>query len=168
MGKLDVSGVTRIGIVGAGSMGTMMTFGFSENKLDVSLWDISGDNIDQAQEMAWQTKSLKGRVDFYKDIHEFAKSLASQPRKIFIFSITHGWPADSVLDKIRDDLREGDIILDGGNEHYRNTERRQEELEKKGVKWIGMGVSGGYCEKLQECTQLLIPTGTSPQGGGPV
>jgi 6-phosphogluconate dehydrogenase len=49
-----------------------------------------------------------------------------------------------VLDKIRDDLREGDIILDGGNEHYRNTERRQRELEAKGVMWIGMGVSGGY------------------------
>lgn len=136
--------MSRIGIVGAGNMGTMMTFGFSENELDVSLWDVSSDNIDQAQEMAGQTKTLNGRVDFYKDIHEFTKSLSSQPRKIFIFSITHGWPADSVLEKIRDDLGEDDIILDGGNENYRNTERRQKELEKKGVKWIGMGVSGGY------------------------
>ncbi|KAI0119562.1 6-phosphogluconate dehydrogenase, decarboxylating [Daldinia grandis] len=140
----DISKITRIGIVGAGNMGTMMSFGFSEHGLDVSVWDISDQNVDQAREMAEQTKTLKGKIDHFKDIHEFTKSLDSQPRKIFIFSITHGWPADSVLDKIRDDLKAGDIILDGGNENYRNTERRQKELESKGVKWIGMGVSGGY------------------------
>lgn len=140
----DINQISRIGIVGAGSMGTMMSLGFCENGVDVSLWDISEQNVDQAREMAEQTSGLKGRIDHFKDIHEFTKSLAGQPRKILVFSITHGWPADSVLDKIGDDLKEGDIILDGGNEHYRNTERRQRELESEGVRWIGMGVSGGY------------------------
>lgn len=140
----DISEIKRIGIVGAGNMGTMMSFGFSENGLDVSVWDVSEKNVKEAQEMAAQTKTLKGKIDHFKDIHEFTRSLDSQPRKIFIFSITHGWPADSVLDKIKGDLKEGDIILDGGNENYRNTERRQKEMEEKGVKWIGMGVSGGY------------------------
>lgn len=140
----NISEIKRIGIVGAGNMGTMMSFGFSENGLDVSLWDVSEKNIDDAKEMAEQTKTLKGKIDHFKDIHQFTESLNSQPRKIFIFSITHGWPADEVLEKIRDDLKEGDIVLDGGNENYRNTERRQRELEKRGIKWIGMGVSGGY------------------------
>ncbi|KAI8966105.1 6-phosphogluconate dehydrogenase, decarboxylating [Daldinia sp. FL1419] len=140
----DISQITRIGIVGAGNMGTMMSLGFCEHGLDVSIWDVSEKNVDQAREMAEKTKTLKGKVDHFKDIHEFTKSLNNQPRKIFIFSITHGWPADSVLEKIKDDLKAGDIILDGGNENYRNTERRQKELESKGVKWIGMGVSGGY------------------------
>ncbi|KAI1074208.1 6-phosphogluconate dehydrogenase, decarboxylating [Whalleya microplaca] len=140
----DISQIKRIGIVGCGNMGTMMSFGFSENGLDVSIWDVSEKNVDQAREMARQTKTLKGKIDHFRDIHEFTKSLDSQPRKIFIFSITHGWPADSVLEKIRGDLKPGDIILDGGNENYRNTERRQKELGPKGVKWIGMGVSGGY------------------------
>jgi 6-phosphogluconate dehydrogenase len=125
-------------------MGTMMSFGFSENGLDVSLWDISEQNVSQARDMAKETKTLEGKIDHFTDIDKFTSSLSSQPRKIFIFSITHGWPADSVLEKIWDDLQEGDIILDGGNEHYRNTERRQRECDKKGVKWIGMGVSGGY------------------------
>ena len=67
------------------------------------------------------------------------------PRSLlFIFSITRGSPADSVLEKIENELKEGDIVIDGGNEHYRNTERRQKRLAPKGVKWIGMGVSGGY------------------------
>jgi 6-phosphogluconate dehydrogenase (decarboxylating) len=37
------------------------------------------------------------------------------------------------------------VVLDGGNENYRNTERRQRECEEIGVSWIGMGVSGGPC-----------------------
>lgn len=139
-----IRNVSRIGIVGAGNMGTMMSFGFSEHGLDVSLWDVSEKNVSQAREMAKQTKTLKGKVDHFTDIDKFTDSLSSQPRKIFVFSITHGPPSDSVLEKIWDDLQEGDIILDGGNEHYRNTERRQRKCDEKGVKWIGMGVSGGY------------------------
>lgn len=124
-------------------MGTGMTRGFANQGLDVSLWDINPDNVDQAIKTAKGDK-LKTKVEGFHDIHEFTKSLEGCPRRLFVFSITHGWPADSVLDKIKDDLKEGDIILDGGNEHYRNSERRQKMLEPKGVHWIGMGVSGGY------------------------
>jgi glycerol-3-phosphate dehydrogenase len=51
----DISQISRIGIVGAGSMGTMMSLGFCEKGVDVSLWDISEQNVDQAREMAEQT-----------------------------------------------------------------------------------------------------------------
>lgn len=134
----------RIGIVGAGNMGTMMTFGFAEQGLDVSLWDVKSENVDKALGMVKKQENIKGKVHGFHDIHDFTKSLQDASRKIFLFSITHGWPADSVLEKIWDDLKEGDVVIDGGNEHYRNTERRQKELEGKGVKWIGTGVSGGY------------------------
>ncbi|KAF4541124.1 6-phosphogluconate dehydrogenase [Lasiodiplodia theobromae] len=141
----EVGKISRVGIVGAGNMGTTMSFGFCENGLDVSLCDASGQNLDQARKMAEQTKStLKGKIDHFKDIREFTKSLDTQSRKILVFSIAHGRATDLVLEKIRGDLKEGDIILDGGNENYRDTERRQKELEQRGVKWIGMGVSGGY------------------------
>jgi len=40
-----------------------------------------------------------------------------------MFSFTHGNPVDSVLEKIKGQLKEGDVVLDGGNEWYRNTER---------------------------------------------
>ncbi|OCK73442.1 6-phosphogluconate dehydrogenase C-terminal domain-like protein [Lepidopterella palustris CBS 459.81] len=138
----------RIGIVGAGNMGTMMSFGFAEQGVDVSLWDISGTNVNRALQMAKdarkEEKTVIGKIDCFCDIHEFTESLNDSNPAVYIFSITHGDPADSILKMIKDDLRAGDIILDGGNEHYRNTERRQRELEKKGVHWVGMGVSGGY------------------------
>jgi 6-phosphogluconate dehydrogenase len=140
--------INRIGIVGAGNMGTMMSFGFAEQGVDVSLWDVSGSNVDQALDMAKevqeQERTLIGKIDCFKDIHEFTQSMKDAKPAVYVFSITHGEPADSVLVKIKDDLREGDIILDGGNENYRNTERRQRELEERKVNWVGMGVSGGY------------------------
>ncbi|KAE8314820.1 6-phosphogluconate dehydrogenase [Aspergillus transmontanensis] len=134
----------RIGIVGAGNMGSMMAFAFSELGLDVSIWDVKKENVDQLLESAKDIKG-QGKIEGFEDIGEFTQSLEGQgERKLFIFSITHGDPADSVLSKIKHALKKGDIILDGGNENYRRTERRQKECEEIGVSWIGTGVSGGY------------------------
>ncbi|QGA14965.1 hypothetical protein EYB26_002621 [Talaromyces marneffei] len=135
-----------IGVVGAGSMGSMMAFAFSELGLDVSVWDVAGKNIDKLLRNVENSKEqLQGKITGYKKIDEFMSSLEGKAeRKLLIFSITHGDPADSVLHQIKGKLKSGDIILDGGNEYYRRTERRQHELKPLGVSWIGMGVSGGY------------------------
>ena len=135
----------RIGIVGAGNMGSMMAFAFAELGLNVSIWDVRRSNVDKV--MGWTKKATtsKGEIEGFYNVDEFTNSLEGKgERKLFMFSITHGHPADSVLGMIKHDLRKGDIILDGGNEHYRRTERRQRECAEIGVNWIGMGVSGGY------------------------
>jgi 6-phosphogluconate dehydrogenase len=135
----------RIGIVGAGNMGSMMAFAFSELGLDVSVWDVKTSNVDEILDWAQKDQNRKGKIEGFYNIDEFTRSLEGKAdRKLFIFSITHGHPADSVLKMIKHDLKAGDIILDGGNENYRRTERRQSECEPLGVSWIGMGVSGGY------------------------
>ncbi|OJZ91037.1 hypothetical protein ASPFODRAFT_57261 [Aspergillus luchuensis CBS 106.47] len=136
----------RIGIVGAGNMGSMMSFAFTELGLDVSIWDVKRENVDGIKKWYDEGKfSGKGIVEGFYEIDKFTKSLEGQgERKLFIFSITHGDPADSVLDMIQNDLKKGDIILDGGNENYRRTEQRQKRCKGLGVSWIGMGVSGGY------------------------
>ncbi|KAJ5669735.1 6-phosphogluconate dehydrogenase decarboxylating [Penicillium macrosclerotiorum] len=135
----------RIGVVGAGSMGSMMVFAFSELGLDVSVWDVDKANVDKVMNWTKEAKTMKGEIQGYSSIDEFTKSLEGHgDRKLFMFSITHGEPADSVLTMLKPHLKKGDIILDGGNENYRRTERRQKECESIGVSWIGMGVSGGY------------------------
>ncbi|KAJ5506477.1 6-phosphogluconate dehydrogenase C-terminal [Penicillium expansum] len=137
--------IKSIGVVGAGNMGSMMTLRFAELGLEVSVWDIEKKNVDEVVHYARDDKSITGRVEGFYDINKFAKSLEGKSdRKLFMFSITHGEPADEVLRMLKPDLKEGDIILDGGNENYRNTERRQKECAAIGVAWIGMGVSGGY------------------------
>jgi len=133
----------HIGVVGAGSMGSMMAFAFAELGLDVSVWDIEFANVEKVTNMAKKATTSKGKVEGYTDLKKFTQSIGGD-RKLFMFSITHGPPADSVLGMLKRDLKKGDIILDGGNENYRRTERRQKECKAIGVHWIGMGVSGGY------------------------
>ena len=144
MSSADEAPVKRIGIVGAGSMGSMMALGISELGFDISLWDVSSDNVEKALSKKPEGGDKNGKIDGFTEVAEFIDSLSGEELKVLIFSITHGGAADQVIEKMGDHLGEGFIVLDGGNEHYRNTERRQRELSKKGVAWIGMGVSGGY------------------------
>ncbi|KAJ5537380.1 hypothetical protein N7513_010566 [Penicillium frequentans] len=134
----------RIGVVGAGSMGSMMTFAFSEMGLDVSVFDVDKTNVDKVTNWAKSANDVKGKISGFYNTKEFTQSLEGAEHKLFMFSITHGDPADSVLNMIKPDLKKGDIVLDGGNENYRRTERRQKECAEIGVYWIGVGVSGGY------------------------
>lgn len=102
----------RIGIVGAGNMGTEMAMAFSEMGLDVSLWDVNPQNVDEAIKMN-KRNGTNGNCEGFHDVQAFVNSLESAPRKLFMFSITHGGPADSVLEKIKGSMKEGDIIIDG-------------------------------------------------------
>ena len=74
-------------------------------------------------------------------LEEFVESLAS-PRKIQIM-VKAGAPVDAVIDQLVPLLDEGDIIIDGGNSLYTDTERRDEVLSQMGLRFIGAGVSGG-------------------------
>lgn len=74
-------------------------------------------------------------------IEEFISSLET-PRKIIIM-VKAGDPVDQVVAQIKPFLKNGDIIIDGGNSHYKDTEKRQAESSKVGLHFIGMGISGG-------------------------
>jgi 6-phosphogluconate dehydrogenase len=76
------------------------------------------------------------------DYEELCGSI-SKPR-LLIFSLPHGGVGDKVMEGLMPHLERNDIILDCGNEHYMNTERRQEKCKDTGIRYIGCGVSGGY------------------------
>lgn len=76
-----------------------------------------------------------------KDVKEFVMEL-KRPRKIVIL-VQAGKPVDATIEQLSKHLEEGDIIIDGGNEWYPNSVRRGEELEKKKILFVGMGISGG-------------------------
>ena len=76
-----------------------------------------------------------------KDVAEFVAEI-KKPRKIVIL-VQAGKPVDDTIEKLAEHMEEGDIIIDGGNEWYPNSVRRGEELEKKKIMFIGMGISGG-------------------------
>ncbi|KAI0739227.1 6-phosphogluconate dehydrogenase C-terminal domain-like protein [Daedaleopsis nitida] len=137
----------KVGVVGGGSMGSCMSMLFAENGLQVSVYDIKGENIENLATVLKDglASDLHQRVAGFKDLSQFMDSLGGKDAdKLLVFSIPHGGAADTVLSQIRDLLSSGDIILDGGNEWYENAQRRQKELAPSGIAYISMGVSGGY------------------------
>ena len=74
-------------------------------------------------------------------VQEFVSSI-QKPRRIIIL-VQAGKPVDATISALSEYLEPGDVVVDGGNEWYPNTVRRGEELAKKNIMFIGMGISGG-------------------------
>lgn len=138
---------TKIGVIGAGSMGSNMAMLFAENDMDVSVFDTKPENIDNLTTVFRDGLDAKyhTRIASFKEYRLFMECLggASVP-KLLVLSIPHGSPADEVLKDARPWLTRGDVILDGGNEWYENAQRRQKTLQPQGISYLSMGVSGGY------------------------
>jgi 6-phosphogluconate dehydrogenase len=94
---------------------------------------------------------------------EFVKQL-SQPRRIFLM-VTAGPAVDSTLATLVDLLSSGDVVMDGGNSFFQDTERRCREFEKRGIYYLGVGVSGGEEGALKG---PCIMVGGSREGYGAV
>ena len=83
----------------------------------------------------------RDNIHGFTDIKDFAKGLKS-PKTVMML-VPAGKIVDVVIEELLEVLEKGDIIIDGGNSHFTDTERRFKDLEKKGFHFIGMGVSGG-------------------------
>ncbi|CAI6334867.1 unnamed protein product [Periconia digitata] len=132
---------SSIAMIGCGSMGGGMALLFAENGVHVSLSDPAEDAMDSIISKA-EKAGYSGKVEKFKGYKELCNSL-SQPR-LLVFSLPHGSVGDKVLEGLVPFLSRDDIILDCGNEHFANTERRQEKCKEPGIRYIGCGVSGGY------------------------
>jgi 6-phosphogluconate dehydrogenase len=91
-------------------------------------------------------------------IEELVNNLA-RPRKVMMM-VKAGPAVDELIEKLIPLLEPGDVIIDGGNEHYTNTERRTKYVESKGLLYIGTGVSGGEEGALKGPS--LMPGGSPP------
>lgn len=80
-------------------------------------------------------------IDAAYSLSEFVKAL-SHPRRVFLM-LTAGSAVDATLSGLTGLLERGDVVMDGGNSHFPDTERRSVELEKQGISFLGVGVSGG-------------------------
>jgi len=76
-----------------------------------------------------------------RTVFEFVQAL-NRPRRILIM-VTAGKAVDAVIETLKPFLEPGDILIDGGNSHFSDTDRRIDSLEGTGIQYIGMGVSGG-------------------------
>lgn len=96
-----------------------------------------------------------------KTLKEFVDSL-ERPRRILVM-VQAGKPVDAVIDQLKPMLEPDDMIIDGGNSLYEDTERRTKDLESTGFGFVGMGISGGEEGALNGAS--LMPGGTQTAYG---
>jgi 6-phosphogluconate dehydrogenase len=107
-------------------MGSNLALSFAGKGVDVSIYDKSEGNLQKATEKA-RDAGLAARVHACKGYGSLCQQLGSP--KVFIFSLPHGGPGDGVLQTLRPYLTKRDIVIDGSNENYLVTQRRQEMLQ---------------------------------------
>ncbi|MCP3745443.1 decarboxylating NADP(+)-dependent phosphogluconate dehydrogenase [Paenibacillus sp. A3M_27_13] len=125
-----------IGVIGLGVMGCNIALNMAGKGEQVAVYNYTRDLTDDLVK-----KSEGHSIHPYYEIQNFVYSLKT-PRKIFLM-VTAGKPVDSVIGTLVPFLEAGDVIMDGGNSHYKDTERRYDELKSKGIGYLGIGISGG-------------------------
>lgn len=124
------------GLIGLAVMGQNLVLNVESRGFQVSVYNRTTAVTDEFV-AAHPDKRLVGA----KSLEEFVQSLAS-PRKVMIM-VKAGGPVDAVIEQLIPLLAPGDIIIDGGNSLYTDTERRDQWLGDLGFRFIGAGVSGG-------------------------
>ena len=124
------------GLVGLGVMGRNFILNVASNGYS----SIGLSSKDEAIELL-KSEGKDYEVDGTKSDEEFIKKL-KRPRKIMLL-VPAGAPVDSVIERFLPYLEDGDILIDGGNSHYDDTDRRFKYLKDKNINFIGAGVSGG-------------------------
>ena len=126
----------NFGFMGLGVMGHMLALNMERNGFRVAGYDLDGEKV-KSFEVEHPDKNLIGCTT----LEEFIAVL-ERPRRIMMM-IPAGKAVDAAITSISDALEPGDLLIDGGNSFFMDTERRSKELEAKGIIYIGAGVSGG-------------------------
>lgn len=128
---------SSIGVIGLAVMGENLILNMESRGYGVACYNRSTNKVEHFVEGRAQGKNITGCYS----LEELCLSLKS-PRKIMLM-IKAGQPVDSVINDLKPLLDEGDIIIDGGNSWFEDTDRRVSELKAVGIHYVGAGVSGG-------------------------
>jgi len=127
----------KIGIVGLGVMGHNLALNMERNGFPVAGYD-----LDAAKTKAFLEGPGAGKNIIGVDSPAALMAALEKPRRVLMM-VPAGTPVDSAIAHLKPHLEPGDILMDGGNSFFLDTERRNKALEAEGFNFIGTGVSGG-------------------------
>ena len=122
----------KIGLVGLGKMGYNLALNMVDHNYSVSAFDI---NVSAIEEIS--SKNVTGLYT----IEDLVQDLPT-PRVIWLM-VPAGDVTENVLSELKRYITVGDIVIDGGNSHYKDSKRRAKDLEELGVHYLDVGTSGG-------------------------
>lgn len=150
-----MGGAADIGVVGLGVMGRSLALNIAGRGFAVAAFDRDRDQGARLAAAAAQADQ-SDQLALASDLAGLVDSLR-RPRAILLM-VPAGQPVDDGLDTLTPMLAADDAVIDGGNSHYRDTMRRADAMAKRGLLFVGLGVSGGEAGAL---------TGPSLMAGGP-
>ena len=125
----------EIGLIGLGVMGKNIALNLSDSGVAIKAFNDSKEKLEEIK------KEFSDTFEGHTDVNNLINSL-SKPRTILLM-VPSGKATKDVIEKIKDLLDEGDLVIDGGNSFYLDSEENGLALEQKKIKFMGMGVSGG-------------------------
>jgi len=154
---LDYLEKPEFGLVGLGVMGKSLARNLASKGVRMALFNqyVPGKEEKVAEKAIAAFPELASSRGF-EDLHAFADSL-SRPRNIFLM-VPAGPPVDAVIQQLLPSLSPGDILMDGGNSHFEDTDRRISMLSSYDIHYLGIGVSGG--EKGALTGPSIMPGGS--------
>src|SRR3990167_3069116 len=126
----------QLGFVGLGKMGSRMVTKLVSEDHEVIVWNRSSGKVD---ELKLEVKSEK------LEVGETIKGLVSflKKQRIIWSMLPAGGITQEIMDEVEKYVETGDIVIDGGNAHYTDTQKRYEHFKSKNIRFLGIGVSGG-------------------------
>src|SRR5215831_16198327 len=126
-----------IGLIGLAVMGQNLVLNMNDHGYRVAVFNRTVSKVDEFI----QNEAAGTQVVGAHSIEELVSAL-KRPRRVMMM-VKAGETVDQMIELLLPHLEAGDIIIDGGNSHYPDTNRRTKDLAEKGIQFIGTGVSGG-------------------------
>ena len=146
--------VAQIGLIGLGVMGENLALNIDDHGFRVALWTHTEGKVQRFIDTGGAGRPWVGT----RTLEELATAL-SPPRRILLM-VKAGEPVDELLDRLSPSLAIGDVVIDGGNSFFGDTQRREAAHRARGISFVGMGVSGG--EEGARYGPSLMPGGARP------
>ncbi len=131
-------GAADIGLIGLGTMGANLALNMADKGYGVA---VHNRTVSRIFEFIGEAGDLADRLVAAETAEALVRALPA-PRAIVIM-VKAGGPVDAVIAELADLLEPGDILIDAGNADFNDTRRREASLAEKGLRFVGMGVSGG-------------------------
>jgi 6-phosphogluconate dehydrogenase len=153
-----MAGQSAFGVIGLEVMGRNIAQNIERNGFPVAVYNRTVSKTEDFISGPAKGKKFHGA----KDLRDFVQAL-EKPRRILLL-VKAGGATDATIQSIKDLLEPGDILIDGGNALYTDTERRAASLESTGIKFFGMGVSAARrarCGGRASCPAATGPATTA-------
>src|SRR6266446_1368386 len=126
----------QFGMIGLAVMGRNLALNVEEHGFPVAVWNLETEWVD-----SFVSENSGKQFVGTKTVEDFVHSL-ERPRRMMMM-IRAGKPVDLTIERIKPLMEEGDILIDGGNSYFKDTQRREAALRNDGLRFVGSGVSGG-------------------------